>query len=717
MRTKNILLFAFLLFFFGKVNAQMSGTYSIGYGADDDYELLNHALQYLNTNGADGAVIFELSADYNPAPEEYPIYIQPFAGASEINTLTIKPAPGTSHVIERDLSSAGSAIFAVIDGSHFILDGSNNGTDSRDLTISSIGTDTQTGAVALYTNVTPGTDITIKNCILKAGAKENVTTGIYSDYFTNVFFENNKIFNARIGIITFGDEVTIINNEIGSDVASEYLHYGISAQYGSDITISGNNIYNLIDNQDFDAIHAIAVNDLTGDVIISNNYIDNLVHTGLKVVQAIAALNCNPDNFEISNNRISNIASDSYSDFSDLFAAIAIFCPEMTSGMKILYNSIYMPENNTYGAGLNGGGTYITGILIESGTGIILKNNIISNQLGMRDGGTGMVIGADVLINAEVSPFVENDNNLFFVEGDYSFTVLAGSSNNPMDLAAWQTWTGGGFNSFFEETLFISNDDLNLQACSPAIAHAVDIVEITTDIEGNTRDTQYPTMGAYEYDKVQASELFQIFPCKETGWVMLNWQYGSGCKSAVFMKEGNYISNPPIPENGMTYTSNEELGLGTEIGTTGWFCVTNDISENAFSETTVVNGVEYTVMVCEYFGREGKEVYLTETSTDNLILVIGDNSGKIEKIPSKNISIYPNPTSGKVTLKIDQETTSNNQISDISISNITGKVIYNKQFSIQTNKIELDLSDYGKGLYFVKIKTNEGIITKKLILQ
>jgi len=50
-------LLSVLIFSTGK--AQMSGTYSIGWGTGDSYQTLYEALNDLQTNGVNGAVVFE----------------------------------------------------------------------------------------------------------------------------------------------------------------------------------------------------------------------------------------------------------------------------------------------------------------------------------------------------------------------------------------------------------------------------------------------------------------------------------------------------------------------------------------------------------------------------------------------------------------------------------------------------------------------------------
>src|SRR5690606_1562574 len=57
-----------------------------------------------------------------------------------------------------------------------------------------------------------------------------------------------------------------------------------------------------------------------------------------------------------------------------------------------------------------------------------------------------------------------------------------------------------------------------------------------------------------------------------------------------------------------------------------------------------------------------------------------------------NITVYPNPTSGSIIIKgLDFE--------NVEIYNINGSLLFN------TNKKQIDLSQYPKGMYFLKIIT------------
>jgi hypothetical protein len=85
-------------------------------------------------------------------------------------------------------------------------------------------------------------------------------------------------------------------------------------------------------------------------------------------------------------------------------------------------------------------------------------------------------------------------------------------------------------------------------------------------------------------------------------------------------------------------------------------------------------------------------------------------------INNSNVLIYPNPTQGILNIEFDligsKEVT-------LSLVNILGDVVYSETIDNETIKYsnKLDLSTYSNGIYFVKLKNEDSIITKKVIVQ
>ena len=129
-------------------------------------------------------------------------------------------------------------------------------------------------------------------------------------------------------------------------------------------------------------------------------------------------------------------------------------------------------------------------------------------------------------------------------------------------------------------------------------------------------------------------------------------------------------------------------------------CATMNVipAETNQAFTVTANGnyaVEITVGSC------------VDTSACILVMITGID----ENIFGETISIYPNPTSGVATINLGtiKEAT-------ITILNITGKELYNIN-QVNESQVEVSLSDYSKGIYFIKIQSNNQQKVVKLIKQ
>ncbi len=72
-----------------------------------------------------------------------------------------------------------------------------------------------------------------------------------------------------------------------------------------------------------------------------------------------------------------------------------------------------------------------------------------------------------------------------------------------------------------------------------------------------------------------------------------------------------------------------------------------------------------------------------------------------------NVSVWPNPATDYVVIGVTDK-------ANITMSDMTGKVVLQKEINGKEN---IDLSGYAKGIYNIRVKTANGIITKKLIVR
>jgi CubicO group peptidase (beta-lactamase class C family) len=75
------------------------------------------------------------------------------------------------------------------------------------------------------------------------------------------------------------------------------------------------------------------------------------------------------------------------------------------------------------------------------------------------------------------------------------------------------------------------------------------------------------------------------------------------------------------------------------------------------------------------------------------------------------IKIYPNPTTDKFIIQSDGIT------EKVEITNLIGETLSSKSSSGQSLIQEFDLSNYPAGIYFIRIKNSDGVLTNKIIKQ
>ena len=111
------------------------------------------------------------------------------------------------------------------------------------------------------------------------------------------------------------------------------------------------------------------------------------------------------------------------------------------------------------------------------------------------------------------------------------------------------------------------------------------------------------------------------FTSINTNQFTFNWTDGNGSNRAVFIKQDTVGSSLPV--NDMTYTANTTFGSGTQIGTSGWYCVFNGTAHGSgVNITNLIPNTNYRVMVCEYNGAVGVEQYNTTSAINNPLNVI-----------------------------------------------------------------------------------------------
>jgi hypothetical protein len=76
-------------------------------------------------------------------------------------------------------------------------------------------------------------------------------------------------------------------------------------------------------------------------------------------------------------------------------------------------------------------------------------------------------------------------------------------------------------------------------------------------------------------------------------------------------------------------------------------------------------------------------------------------------------TIYPNPTSGLFRIKAN----TNEAVQSVMVYNSVGELVWQQAKVSTANEVEIDLQAQPTGIYFVRIATENGYVSQRLLLQ
>jgi hypothetical protein len=130
--------------------------------------------------------------------------------------------------------------------------------------------------------------------------------------------------------------------------------------------------------------------------------------------------------------------------------------------------------------------------------------------------------------------------------------------------------------------------------------------------------------------------------------------------------------------------------------------------------TAFINGEEQMsgVSANDYTSPVIYEVMAANGELHDWLVVVEIETGMTEEIADGMI-LFPNPSNGKFYLETAK---SGNDPIELQIMDLTGRIVYERQPFIR-EKFEIDLSEQQKGLYFLRVKSGEKEINRKVIIQ
>lgn len=667
------------------------------------YANISGAVGDLNSVGVSSAVTFLLlDVNYGDSgtPEDFPITINQFSGASVSSTVTFKPNTGITSTIA-GLSS--SSIFKLNGADYVIIDGSNSGGSDKNLTIQNTNASSSTAAIWFSSSGASlgSTYDTIRNCNIMCNFNTGVSYGVSvsgtslsgagadNDYIAIL---NNNISKTYYGIYAYGNStgevnsISISGNTIGSSNASDYVtYYGIYGNYLSAPIVTNNEIYNMIyDGNKYGLYFSSNVS----NSLISKNKIHGFNHTNTTNYYCIGiyfASSTGCTNNQIDNNVIYDLLN--YGSTSDYYlCGIRI---AGGSGYKLYNNSISLTgafRNTT--AGVYSKCLYVS----SASTGLDIRNNIFYNAMS---GTTPKTYTVDIVSSSTLTNCNYND---YYTTG----TVLGRYAGVEVaNLSAWKTSTSQDTFSLSANPGFTSNTDLSINTnsayCWNINGGAYPLASVPTDIAGNPRSSNLNTgsadIGAYEFTPAVTAPNLTVTGLPPSDGnnstilfagntlAIITWHIGSGTLptniTAVFRPQ----VNPPNPSGSY---ANENL----QITATGGSGYTYDIVYyyNLARKYTIVN--ESDIRLAKYDAAIGWEQYTTTPNATLKNITVTDINTQFS-----TFSLGDNNNPLPVQMK---SFTSNVNGRNVKLNWITEKEINSRGFEIQRAFIQNSNIEFAK---------------------
>ncbi len=516
----------------------LTGTRTIGPAGD--YATITAAIADALATGLGGPVIFELNAAYLSSSEPaFPIVIPILPCASSVNTLTIRPGAGATATIS---GSSTSSILKLNGADWIIIDGSNNGSNSRDLTITNTNSAAATAGIWISSlgSTSGATNNVIRNCNISCGVDQSAsaleTFGIISSGAAiannndgldnnNNTYQNNSVTRARWGIFIRGGAAGVnsglnINSNVvgpaafGSNEIGKggiiILHQNGAVVTANEVRFVGGAFGNTTAGSDrtgmgigaFDGPSPTATV-MIGATVTGNNIHDIVEERTFSALGLVLASISIPSTNTVANNFINRVRTNATT--GDQGIGLEIFRGD---GDQVVFNTVSLVSPDTDPVGTVTGNESNIGVRIAGAavTNLTFANNLVNADVSSNT--PGLRHFAIVAPAAYVWGTGSSNYNNYYVSGTNAQMSLGGIGTTgaitPItSLATWRTQFSPAqeANSLNLQPLFVSLNDLHLDVNSNSLLDnkGTTIAGITTDIDATVRSGTTPDIGADEF--------------------------------------------------------------------------------------------------------------------------------------------------------------------------------------------------------------------------
>ncbi len=673
----------------------LNGTYVIG--ATGDFLTFNEAVTALSTFGVCGPVL--MNVQDGTYTEQ--VVISEVIGMNATNTVTIQSENADPSLVILDFTSTSTNDNYIVqmDGADFFhfndITFQNSGTSFGRVFEVTGGSSFNHWNGNVFRTANPVTTTSTNFALFYSGAGGSIDS-------MNVF-DGNLFENGSYSMYWYGDGTTTLEKgtALRNNTFQDFYYRGPHLYYQEDIEVS-NNIFTP-GTFYTGSIYRLYMVYCDGASQISGNDV-----RGMRYGYGIYASNCdaqalNPAQYY--NNMIhvgdTNSTSTSY----------GIYFTGSTNQL-ITNNSVNLQSN-----GVSSRAFYITG-----GTNNKIYNNILSN----------MGPGYAMYVNNGLS---ESENNNFYAPNGIPFYFTA----NINDIDTWQTTTGFDTASDTLDPIFNSMEDLHMCQGQFIDAGAMPFSWLTTDFDGQTRDTVTPDIGADEFLGLDnlAFEDDTLWYCNGDslvlgGWQPTNdatylWNTGNTTPTVTAFNEGTLsvlITTSCGQANPTTYVAHlPEAVASFDLFTSFLTAQLTNTSTDATSylwdfgdgntstdpnPTHVYADTGDYVITLTVTGDCG-----TDVSTQNM----NANLVSVDELPMfTSLDVYPNPNNGSFT--IDMNLSEGLDLS-FELTDVRGAIVWSSEAGTVEGAYtqHVQLSNQPEGMYFLKISAGEHKTVRKVVIK
>jgi hypothetical protein len=649
-------------------NAQLSVVATVGTTGPTSYTTLKDAFDAINAGTHAGAIIINVNG--NTTETASATLRKSGTGATSYTSVLIKPGAGANPLISAAMTNA----LIILDGAENVtIDGSNTaGGTTKNMTISNSNTNASANAIILINGASTNV---IKNSVIQSNVSNSATlvlstsTGPAGN--NNNTIENNDITKSPVGtpycgilnIGTSGKPNT--GNIYRNNRIFDFSNYGFAdgdnsgvIGFSNNTLVEGNEFYNTTSRST--PLVAVFIRNETGisNMTISKNKIHSLTTTAIDL---FGILLYDAVSVTVVNNMIS--LSNSSSDVIGIGQETGV-----GAVIKIFNNTVYI-------SGTASGTNSFAFFKNWYSTNDDVRNNIfINKRVNNLD-----TKGQYAFVKLATGTFTSNYNDMVSTGNSNNYVGHINTGSNPIyysTLADWQAGTSQDGNSISISPTFISATDLHLDPADNCRIEnkGTPIPGIIADIDGNTRSTTMPDIGADEFTSLIAPTTIITQPsnvntCLQQTATFTVIASGSGTLTYLWKKDGNNISGA----NSATYV------------------VSNIVAGDAGTYGVVVTGA------CE------------SVTSNNAVLTVSGICTSVQPIDPgiESLLLKPNPVHNITILSAYAR-----RIMKITwrIVDVTGKVIIvlNEQVYAGQNNIPLNLGGLGPGVYYITGQTSKG---------